>query len=301
MATLVPPIKCQGIKTKLIPVLKQIIPPHQTLKGRWLEPFCGSGVVALNIAPRCALLSDTNIHIIRFYEELRLGKISPAAVRVHLEAENVRLRAGGQEYYNSVRDKFNEHGESLDFLFLNRACFNGVMRFNRQGRFNVPFCHKLERFAQAYTTKIVNQVRVFQDAIRAREWRFVPLDFREILAQATEEDFMYLDPPYFGRHVDYYNSWSMKDEDDLTQWLRNAPCRWALSTWHSNQYRRNETAAFWESLGYYIQKVEHFYHVGSNEDLRHSMTEAIVTNFKTEGSTQSFRPNESSQLALSLV
>lgn len=301
MATLVPPIKCQGIKTKLIPSLKQIVLPLHALKGRWIEPFCGSGVVSLNIAPRRAVLSDTNIHIIRFYEELRVGRITPSLVRAHLEAEATPLKESGQKHYNLVRDRFNEQGSPLDFLFLNRACFNGVMRFNRHGKFNVPFCHKPERFAPAYVTKIVNQVRVVQDAIQTKEWSYVSRDFRESLTQSTEEDFIYLDPPYFGRHVDYFNSWSMKDEDDLTQWLRNAPCRWALSTWHSNQYRTNETTEFWETLGYYVHKVQHFYHVGSNEDLRHSMMEAIITNFKVDHiSSPQVLSSQDPQLMLSL-
>ena len=49
MATLVPPIKCQGIKTKLVPTLKKIVPDD--IEGRWIEPFCGSGVVPLNLRP----------------------------------------------------------------------------------------------------------------------------------------------------------------------------------------------------------------------------------------------------------
>ena len=61
--------------------------------------------------------------------------------------------------------------------------------------------------------------------------------------------------------------------------LKNAPCRWALSTWHSNEFRENETALYWESLGYHCHKIEHYYHVGAGEDLRHPMIEAVFTNF----------------------
>ena len=42
----VPPIKCQGIKTKLVPWIKSIVPTD--IEGRWIEPFMGSGVVAFN-------------------------------------------------------------------------------------------------------------------------------------------------------------------------------------------------------------------------------------------------------------
>ena len=277
MATLVPPIKCQGIKTKLVPTLKKIVPAD--IEGRWIEPFCGSAVVPLNLRPKRAILSDANPHIMRFYEAIREGAITSDKVRVFLEEQHPLLQAGGQDFYNAVRARFNESGDSLSFLFLNRSCFNGVMRFNKKGGFNVPFCHKPERFAPAYITKIVNQVNAVEDALRMNDWRFQTGDYQTTLALASEDDFVYVDPPYFGRHADYFNSWSMEDEDDLTQWLKHAPCRWALSTWHSNEFRENETAFYWESLGYHCHKIEHYYHVGASEDLRHPMIEAVFTNF----------------------
>jgi site-specific DNA-adenine methylase len=62
----VPPIKCQGIKTKLVPFLFSSLQWEE--KGRWIEPFLGSGVVAFNLAPRRDLLADTNRHIIGLYQ-----------------------------------------------------------------------------------------------------------------------------------------------------------------------------------------------------------------------------------------
>ena len=233
----------------------------------------------LNLRPKRAILSDANPHIMRFYEAIREGAITSDKVRVFLEEQHPLLQAGGQDFYNAVRTRFNESGDSLSFLFLNRSCFNGVMRFNKKGGFNVPFCHKPERFAPAYITKIVNQVNAVEDVLRLNDWRFQTGDYQATLALASEDDFVYVDPPYFGRHADYFNSWSMKDEDDLTQWLKNALCRWALSTWHSNEFRENETALGWESLGYHCHKIEHYYHVGASEDLRHPMIEAVFTNF----------------------
>jgi len=70
-----------------------------------------------------------------------------------------KLSKNGQDYYYEVRTRFNERHNPLDFLFLSRAGFNGVIRFNRKGGFNVPFNHKAERFSKAYVTKVVNQVK----------------------------------------------------------------------------------------------------------------------------------------------
>jgi len=168
--TLVPPIKCQGIKTKLVPWIKAIVPSD--FNGRWIEPFMGSGVVAFNVRPRRALLADSNPHLIHFYQAVAKGDITAAVTRRFLEREGAELLQSEGQYYYAVRERFNRHGNPLDFLFLNRACFNGMVRFNRDGGFNVPFCRKPNRFAQAYITKISSQVQSVSDACALGDYEF---------------------------------------------------------------------------------------------------------------------------------
>ncbi len=172
----VPPIKTQGIKTKLARDIVRLA--REVEFERWVEPFCGSCVVALNVQPSKAMLCDSNVHIIRFYRDLQSGELNSNSVREYLRDEGERLRQSGEDHYYLIRDRFNTTPNSLDFLFLNRSCFNGVMRFNRKGQFNVPYCHKSERFAH----------------------------------DLQPTDLVYADPPYAGRHVDYFNSWAQEDE-----------------------------------------------------------------------------------------
>lgn len=275
---LVPPLKCQGIKTKLVPAIQKIAATRDY--SRWIEPFCGSGVVALNVQPKKALLCDTNRHIISLYQDIQSGKINAATTKEFLTSEGEKLKSQGEPYYYEVRTRFNEAPTPLDFLFLNRSCFNGVIRFNRKGKFNVPYCHKPERFAQAYVTKITNQVRQITEVLRSVDWTFEVRDFRETLAMAAAGDFVYADPPYAGRHVDYFNSWSDADEAALAASLGSLPCDFLLSTWHSNEFRANGAIDLvWNRADFHMLKREHFYHVGSSEDLRHPMIEALITNF----------------------
>lgn len=81
----VPPIKTQGIKTKLVPLIKE----HVSLSREtiWMEPFMGSGVVGFNIAPMTAVFADINPHIIEFYNQIKRGKITAYIVRNFLEEE----------------------------------------------------------------------------------------------------------------------------------------------------------------------------------------------------------------------
>lgn len=270
-----PPVKCQGIKTKLVPFIFDSITWEDDGTNRWIEPFVGSGVVVLNLAPKKALLSDTNRHIITLYQAIQAEELSGETVREFLETEGRKLRLGGQEYYYEVRQRFNSEGSPYDFLFLNRSCFNGVMRFNGGGKFNVPFCHKPARFSQSYVTKIVNQVKWVATQMRGKEWEFRVGKWDELLADAQEGDFVYLDPPYIGRHVDYYNTWGEAEAARLAQVAKALPCGFALSMWLANKYRENtHIREHWGGLE--VRTFRHFYHVGSHESLRNEMEEALI-------------------------
>jgi DNA adenine methylase len=82
-----------------------------------------------------------------------------------------------------------------------------------------------------------------------------------------------------GRHVGCFNSWSEADEEALANLLKGLRCRSILSTWHSNELRTNTMIGKnWNCPGTHVLTREHFYHVGSSEDLRHPMVEALITN-----------------------
>jgi DNA adenine methylase len=248
------------------------------LSGRWIEPFMGSGVVGFNAKPEKADFSDLNPHIIKFYNAVKNLEINEKTARAYLEQEGARLREIGDDYYYFVRDRFNREKQPLDFLFLSRAGFNGVIRFNSKGEFNVPFCRKRERFSKGYITKIVNQIRSVYELIGLKQWNFNCLDFRSVISSATDNDFIYCDPPYFGRHTDYFNSWSEKDELDLFKCLSETRAKFILSTWYGNEYRQNPSIdKYWRD--FYMQTKNHFYHVGAKETNRKPMVEALVMNY----------------------
>lgn len=272
----VPPIKSQGIKTKLVPWIKSIVP--NDFGGVWIEPFMGTGAVAFNVAPHHAILCDTNPHLINLYSGMVSGEITPEVVKEFLVREGALLLSKGEAHYYFVRERFNNEHSPLDFLFLNRAGFNGMIRFNRKGGFNIPFCRKPERFAQAYVTKITNQVSWACKIIKTKEFIFKCQDFNKTISEASASDIIYCDPPYIDRHVDYYNGWDEMNERKLFDKLSEFKGRFILSTWHHNDYRENEyIKSLWSK--YSVITREHFYHVGGKEENRSPVIEALVTNF----------------------
>lgn len=280
--TIVPPIKSQGIKTKLIPWIKDLVTIADQ-KGVWIEPFLGTGVVAFNSCYKKAILNDTNPHIINFYKGVQTKKITVPLMKHYLETEGKLLSEAennGYEHYLKVRSRFNSGEFSpYDFIFLSRAGFNGMMRFGKKGNWNIPFCKKPDRFAQAYITKITNQLLNVSQIIQPEpDWIFYNKQFSEIIPMATENDIIYCDPPYYGRHVDYYNGWTEEDEEHLFTLLLNTKAKFILSTWHHNDWRKNEMIAkFWNKFN--IITKDHFYHNGGNIENRRTVVEALVCNF----------------------
>ena len=273
----VPPIKIQGIKTKLVPLIKDnIIMDKEML---WVEPFMGSGVVGFNIRPQQAIFADTNPHIINFYNNIKQKNIDSYIVRNFLESEGDKLEKGDDEYYYEVRERFNKNHSSLDFLFLNRSCFNGMIRFDKNYKFNVPYGHKPQRFSKAYITKIVNQVKYVEQMLCISDWNFICQSFDNTINSIQEERaFIYCDPPYIGRNVDYYDSWSEDEETKLKKMLISNNNYFMLSTWDHNKYRKNE---YVDTLWGFCKKInkEHFYYVGANENNRNSIVEALLINY----------------------
>ena len=279
----VPPIKSQGIKTKLVPWINDLILCSGTnLNARWIEPFFGTGVVGFNSPIRGThIVGDTNPHIINFYRGVQSGDITSYSMRTYLERESQLLAKADDEgyaHFREVRDRFNRDHCPYDFIFLSRAGFNGMMRFNRHGDWNIPFCKKSDRFSPAYITKICNQIDRVARAIKRKSWEFNNVSFVETIERAQEGDIIYCDPPYFGRYVDYYNGWTEDDEHTLFEALNRTHAKFILSTWHHNDYRANDMlTSYWNRFN--VTTREHFYHGGGHIENRHAMTEALVFNF----------------------
>ncbi|MDR1337845.1 MAG: Dam family site-specific DNA-(adenine-N6)-methyltransferase [Rickettsiales bacterium] len=275
MPVIIPPIKCQGIKSKLVDWITKKTPKKYNV---WYEPFMGSGVVGFNIRPKKAVFGDTNPNLVNFYNDIKNGVISYEKMRQFLVEEGKKLSEFGDDYYKQVRARFNIQPNSYDFLFLNRSCFNGMMRFNGKGGFNVPFCKKPNRFSQAYITKITNQIKNISALIQMHDWQFVCDTFENTIKKAKPSDIIYCDPPYIDRYSDYFNSWTEIDEQKLFDLLDKGKARFILSTWHHNKYRQNKYIdSLWSKFN--VDTKNHFYHLGASEDNRNEMVEALITNF----------------------
>lgn len=135
---MISPIKINGKKTKLVEPISNLL--ESKFKGHrdrlWIEPFTGSGTVGFNLAGETAIFSDVNEHLIDFYTFLQDDMMDAGLVKNALHDMSKNLQKYGEVFYYHVREEFNEQPSSvertLNFLFLNHTCFNGVMRFNKR-------------------------------------------------------------------------------------------------------------------------------------------------------------------------
>lgn len=275
---IIPPIKIQGKKTKLVQkimeIADEILNEHPEI-DTWVEPFLGSGVVAFNCPSRIkkVVVNDINPHIIKFYKGVADGIITSDNIREVFEIHNQNLLKDGVKYYNEIRDRFNQSFDTMDFLFLTRTGFNGVMRFNGSGKWNVPFCKLDNRLSKNVIEDLAGSVNELSRLFKSKEFTFYNKSFEEIIAAAPENSIFYCDPPYYGLQVQYFKGWGKEDEVRLNGMLKDKV--FIYSTWLEDGIRENPMIdEYWGE--YEIEGKRHKYNVAEKAEKRNQVTEGLI-------------------------
>ena len=274
---IIPPIKIQGKKTKIVPKIMEIaqtlLSEHKT--DTWAEPFLGSGVVAFNCPSsiKKVYANDINPHIINFYKSVQDKTITPERIRDEFSVHSKRLLQGGGDYYKEIKDRFNTSFETMDFLFLTRTGFNGVMRFNNSGKWNVPFCKLNDRLSAKVTDDLAVSVRELGDLFQKKEYVFSNQPFEEVMASVPENTLFYCDPPYYGLQTQYFKGWEKEDEIRLNELLKGK--LFIYSTWLNDGHRDNPMIQdYWKD--YEIEGKQHKYNVAEKSTQRSQVTEGLI-------------------------
>jgi DNA adenine methylase len=203
-ASLRPPLKWAGGKRWQVSYVRPLWEAHRG--RRYVEPFCGGLAMTLGLRPARAVLNDANPHLINFYQWLQRG----LAVRMPLENR--------EDFYYRYRERFNalvaeggacSHEAASLFYYLNRTGYNGLCRFNRGGRFNVPFGR--------YTSiRYEHDFAAYQPLLK--NWTFSSGDFETVALR--RDDFVYADPPYDVEFTQYARDrFRWADQERAAAWL----------------------------------------------------------------------------------
>lgn len=216
---LVPFLKWAGGKRWLVASHAHLLP--KTF-NTYIEPFVGAGSVYFHLQPARALLGDVNVELVATYQAIRndwRGLISSLQYRQRRHRENA------DSYYYWLRSKMpvalTQRASRL--IYLNRTCFNGIYRVNREGQFNVPRGTKDKVLIE--TDNFADMSRLLQGA------ELVAGDFEVLVNRAKKGDLVFADPPYtilhnyngFLKYNEILFSWA--DQQRLSQALLRAARR----------------------------------------------------------------------------
>lgn len=178
-----PFLKWAGGKSQM---LDEIIPLMPDNYGTYIEPFVGGGALFFAVKPEKAVIADSNPELINCFRQV---------------AENVEDVIGYLRRYENTAEMFYEV-RALDWkslmpaeaaarmVYLNKTCFNGLYRVNRNGEFNCPFGrYKNPNICDIEGLHLASEV--LQNAVILCE------DYKKVLSEyAKPGDFVFLDPPY---------------------------------------------------------------------------------------------------------
>lgn len=181
-------------------------------RGTYFEPFLGSGAMFFAIAPQKSFLADLNSRLIETYDTVRESSYKIQELMQNWKVDKLT--------YYCVRElkstcKFER---SAQFIWLNRTCYGGLYRENKQGQFNVPFGGGSRTPDFLYKERILDQ----SSFVLKRNTELYCSDFEHVMERSGEGDVVYCDPTYsnvkresFDRYGKNIFSWS--DQERLAK------------------------------------------------------------------------------------
>lgn len=298
MELIKPFVKWAGGKGSLIPQLKNFYPfelENETI-NKYVEPFVGGGAVLINILQkydvREAYAFDININLINCYNVIKNNVEELIKDLKAKEDEFLRLEnEDRQEYFYNVREEYNSYRitenelsikRAGEFIFLNRTCFNGLYRVNKNGEFNVP-CGKYKNPKICDATNLRNLSFLIRNVV------FQYGDYTKSEKYVDNNTFVYFDPPYRPLSVTSgFTSYTKEDFNDenqkeLAKYFRKLDEKDAkLMLSNSNPKNTNKDDDFFEDIykGFYINEISAKRMINANSKGRGEISELLITNYE---------------------
>lgn len=195
-----PILKWAGSKLRLIEQIK----PHLPVSPRkfYVEPFVGGAALLFWMLNNRSeyyeqfIVNDHNQDLIGMYETVK-DNVEPLIKQLEELTQGIRAAKDAYEYYLARRVEYNSEActDKLEraalLIFLNRMCFNGLYRVNREGKFNVPFGKRPD--AVIYVPEVLRK-----DSEALKCVTFMHGDYSNAMVSEMDQDkaFYYFDPPY---------------------------------------------------------------------------------------------------------
>lgn len=252
------PIFYMGNKKKLIK--KGLIELFPNDINMLIDMFGGSGVISINTNAEKYIINDIDKNLIDLYElfkvknkediishiENRIDEYGLAKERTRrCDFEDKEKLQQYKDSYSKFRKYYNENKNVLDFYTLMFYSFSQQFRFNNKGEFNMP-CGT-DCFSDKNKEYISNGCDFFSND----NVKIFNKDFRKLnITSLSENDFVYLDPPYFNTTATYNENggWTEKDEEDLyklCEELTKRNIKFGMSNVFENKGNKNDKLINW--------------------------------------------------------
>lgn len=310
-----PFVKWAGGKNSLIPQLTKYYPfelKNGTIE-RYIEPFVGGGAVLIDILQKYevkeAYAFDINKDLINCYNVIKTNVENLIQELDKKEKDFLILDSDArQQYFYDIRTEYNSYKLNEDinvkraseFIFLNRTCFNGLYRVNKDGKFNVP-CGKYKNPTICDSNNLRNLSKLIKNVT------FEYGDYKKSESFVNENTFVYFDPPYRPLSITSgFTSYTKEDFNDDNQKelanyfykldLKNAK----LMLSNSNPKNVNKDDNFFENIykGFVINEVSAKRMINANAKGRGEISELLITNYEEQSKWESQKNSTMRMIAL---
>lgn len=227
MANFQPVIKWSGSKRTQVDEIIKYFPKRI---NTYYEPFVG-GASMLRKLMECSdsiqvdkyVCSDLNKGLIDLWNIIKEepSKVSSYYEKLWRELNIDDNKERKKQYFYKVRERYNKEHNALDFMFIMRTTTNGMPRYNENGDFNNSFHVTRDGITPDKLRKIVTE---WSALLNKHNVEFRYCNFTDIVP--TENDFIYLDPPYANTKGMYFGNFN---QQTLFDYLRRLKCGFLMS------------------------------------------------------------------------
>ena len=293
-----PFVKWAGGKSSLISQLTNFFPFElkDGIINKYVEPFVGGGAVLINILQKYdvkeAYAFDINRDLINCYNVIKENVDELIKELEIKEKEFIKLESEDRQvYFYNIRKEYNSYKlkenelnikRAGEFIFLNRTCFNGLYRVNKNGEFNVP-CGKYKNPTVCDSSNLRNLSYLIRNVI------FQYGDYKKSEKYIDKNTFVYFDPPYRPLSITSgFTSYTKEDFNDENQKelanyfgkLDEKNAKLMLS--NSNPKNTNKDDSFFEDIykGFNINEISAKRMINANAKGRGEISELLITNYE---------------------
>ena len=287
-----------GDKYKLINELKNYFPKEI---DNFIEPFVGGGSVFLNSNAKSFYENDIDKNIMSIHNFLSsfsslddllnilFSKIEEynfscsykgKTVPQELKSKYVKtyFAKHNADSYKKLKEKYNasDRSDIADLYLLLIYGFNRMLRFNQKGEFNLPVGNV------DFNQNVVEALTNYVNLTNQKKIYWSNEDYKSFLSKivTTENDFIYLDPPYLITSSEYNKFWKQKDDDELYSLLdefTKKKIRFALSNVVTYKGKENIKLLKWAKK-YNVYPVKSNY-INYHDNSIKSFSEVLITNY----------------------